>query len=91
MIGDRDRVYLQHILEACGRVIVYTKEADRARFPGHSMLQDAVIRLLEIVGEASKQVSEQARAQMPSVRWADMADMRDRLIHHYFGVDLEVV
>lgn len=81
MIGERDGVYLQHMLEACVRIIDYTREADREAFLSHSMLQDAVIRQLEIIGEAAKQVSEQTRAQMPNVRWADMAGMRDRLIH----------
>jgi hypothetical protein len=55
------------------------------------MVQDATIRNLEVIGEAVKGLSEQTRSRAPGVPWRRIAGMRDQLIHHYFGVDLEVV
>lgn len=53
--------------------------------------QDAVIRNLEIIGEASKNVSPELRDANPDIPWSNMARLRDRLIHHYFGVNLDIV
>ena len=91
MIDDRDKFYLQHILEACVKIGEYTSGFDAESFLKNSVIQDAVIRQLEIVGEATKQVSPKLRADYPQVRWSDIAGMRDRLIHGYFSVDLETV
>jgi len=55
------------------------------------MVQDAVVRNLEIVGEAAKRVAPDLRKQAPGVPWREMAGMRDKLIHDYFGVDLDLV
>lgn len=55
------------------------------------MIQDAVVRNLEVVGEATKQVPEALRARAPELSWREMAGMRDKLIHDYLGVDLSLV
>jgi uncharacterized protein with HEPN domain len=85
-----DSVYLRHILDALERIRVYTREG-RAAFLADPKTQDAVVRNLEIVGEAVKNVSEAVRQAAPEVPWKRIAGMRDILIHAYFGVNLETV
>jgi len=82
--------YLQHVRDALRAVLEYTAEG-RATFLGSRMVQDAVVRNLEVVGEAVKGLDGEMRARAPDVPWRRIAGMRDVLIHHYFGVDLEVV
>lgn len=60
-------------------------------FMQHTLVQDGVIRQLEIIGEAVKQLSSDLRSLHAHIPWKDIAGMRDKLIHHYFGVDLEAV
>lgn len=86
-----DSVYLQHILDAIGRIEEYLLGVDEETFYEQSLVQDGVIRQLEIIGEATKRLSSGMRARCPHVPWQDIAGMRDKLIHDYFGVDLEAV
>lgn len=86
-----DRVYLRHILEGTERIERYLKGVDQSGFREDTLRQDGVIRQLEVIGEAVKQLSEDLRASYEDVPWKDIAGMRDKLIHHYFGVDLDAV
>lgn len=86
-----DRVYLQHMLDAIGTIEIYLTGVDEATFRAQRLIQDGVIRQLEIIGEAVKHLSTVVRSQYPHVPWQDIAGMRDQLIHHYFGVDLDQV
>jgi uncharacterized protein with HEPN domain len=86
-----DLVYVRHILDAIDRIRKYTEGLNQVDFVADEKTQDAVIRQLEIIGEASKQVSAAFRQEHEAIPWSDMARMRDLLIHHYFGVDLSVV
>ncbi len=86
-----DTVYLRHILEAIELIKSYLTDVDDKRFRGTRLLQDGVIRQLEIIGEATKNLSQNVRNMAPEVPWKDMAGMRDKLIHQYFGVDIEAV
>ena len=86
-----DGDYLRGIREAVRRIRMYTEGMTYSRFLADIMTQDAVIRNLEIIGEATKNLSEALRRKYPDVPWKGMAGVRDRLIHHYFGVNLDIV
>jgi uncharacterized protein with HEPN domain len=85
-----DLPYLQHIADSIARIRVYMGAGSEA-FQASTMVQDAVIRNLEVIGEAVKQLSESTRQQAPQIPWRQIAGMRDVLIHNYFGVKLERV
>ena len=91
MSERRDRDSLEDILEASRRARRYTAGMDYAQFVRDSKTQDAVIRNLEIIGEATKRLSDDLRADHEMVPWKNMAGLRDRLIHDYFGVNLDIV
>lgn len=84
-------VYLRHILDAISKVSTYLEGIDRRAFSEKSLIQDGVIRQLEIIGEAVRRLSRDLRDRYPNIPWQDIAGMRDKLIHDYFGVDLETV
>lgn len=85
-----DEVYLRHILECLERIEAYTA-GGREDFMRSHMAQDATVRNLEVVGEATKRLSPEIRSAHPEIPWRNMAQMRDVLIHDYMGVDLEIV
>lgn len=85
-----DRVYLAHIRDALTRIAEYTVDG-REQFIADSRTQDAVVRNLEIIGEAAKRLSESAKERAVDVPWKAIGAMRDKLIHEYFGTDLEIV
>lgn len=85
------QAFLKDILEACDRARSYTENMTYEQFLADTRTQDAVIRNIEIIGEAIKQLPESLRETYPDVSWANAARMRDRLIHHYFGMNLDVV
>lgn len=83
--------YLEHIRESIERIQKYTNGMSEQEFKVNELVQDAVIRQLQIIGEAAKKLSDDVRAEYPNVQWKDIAGMRDKLIHNYFGVDLGAV
>ena len=89
-LGD----YLQHIVEAIERVQRYTEDADEVRFIGDEMMQDAVIRNLEVIGEASRNIEREHpgfAAARPELPLSFAYEMRNVLSHGYFKVDLGIV
>ena len=85
-----DAVYLKHILDAVVKIESYVV-VGREEFTAKSHWQDAVIRQLEIIGEAAKRLSADIRATYPEAPWRRIAGLRDVLIHDYMGVDIAAV
>jgi uncharacterized protein with HEPN domain len=91
-MSERDVLsFLQDMLEAAKRILVYTGGMTFAEFQQDFKTQDAVLRNLEVLGEAAKNIPEQIYLKYPTLPWREMAGTRDRLIHHYFGINLDVV
>ncbi len=89
---ERDNtVYLRHILDAINQVAEYLHGVDEHVFFERRLLQDGVIRQIEIIGEAVRRLSTDLRHQYEHIPWRGIAGMRDKLIHNYFGVDIVTV
>lgn len=82
-----DNLYLEHILECINKILSYSANLTYEEFLKNEMLQDAVVRNLEIIGEASNKISEETKKKNPDIPWKPIIGMRNRLIHDYFGVD----
>ena len=82
------KVFLAHILESIQLVQEYSKGTTQAMFYKNRSLQDAIIRRLEIIGEAVKNLPPAFKEKYPDIPWKKIAGMRDILIHEYFSVDL---
>jgi uncharacterized protein with HEPN domain len=85
------RLFLQDILDAAAKVLAYTEGLSQEAFEDHSMTVDAVLRNLEIIGEAAKRIPPEIRQLAPLIPWRMICGFRDHLAHGYFGLDGDVV
>ena len=89
---SRDKImYLQDIAESCEKILRFTAGLSKSGLIGDVRTYDAVVRNLEIIGEAAKHISEDLRKQMPDIEWRKAAGLRDMLAHAYFGIDNDIL
>ena len=83
--------YLDDILDAAGKIEIFTRGMSYEEFSGDDKTVYAVTRALEVIGEATKCIPHQVRERDPSLPWSEMAGMRDKLIHAYFGINRAII
>lgn len=86
-----DLVFIKHILESIGAIEEFSKGMNRKELASSRLKQSAIVREIEIVGEAVKNVSVGLKDKNKDVEWKAIAGTRDKMIHHYFGVDLDII
>ena len=85
------KCYLQDILDAIEKIKKYTAKVDYEMFSKNEMMIDAVLMNIAIIGENVKKIPEDVKERYPDIPWKDIAGMRDKVIHDYFGVDVNIV
>lgn len=84
------KIFIEHIIESIELIETYAQKKTYREFKNSTQLQDSIIRRLEIIGEAIKNIPKKVRQRYPSIPWKKVAGMRDILIHEYFGVDMRL-
>lgn len=88
---SRDEAFMLDILLAAKDALAFVRGLDRESFDASTLHQNAVVRVLEIIGEAAKHVSQETQDAHPEIPWRETSGMRNKLIHEYFDVDLDEV
>jgi len=86
-----DKIYLQHVLDSIKNIENFIEDIEEKKFIKNILVQSAVIRQLEIIGEAVKKLSTDLKIRYKNIPWKDIAGLRNKLIHDYFGVDINLV
>lgn len=86
-----DLVFIEHILDSISAIETFSKGLTKERLVSDRLRQSAIIREIEVIGEAVKNVSKNLKAKHKEIEWKEIAGTRDSLIHHYFGVDLDII
>lgn len=86
-----DQLYLQDIFDSLLKIENYTNEISYEKFVSSDEKIDAVVRNLEVIGEAAKNVSSDIQKTIPEIPWKSMIEMRNKVLHEYFGVDIEIL
>ena len=90
-MSKSDFVFLNHILDAITQIEIYTAGLSYRQFTEDRLVQDGVVRQLEIIGEAVRSLSDEFRAEHPSMPWHHIVGLRNRLIHAYFDINLGII
>ncbi len=84
-------VFIKHILVSIKDIESFSKGLSKDKFVKDNLRQNAIIRKIEIIGEAVKNLSDSFKNKYSEVLWKEIAGTRDKIIHHYFGVDLDII
>jgi uncharacterized protein with HEPN domain len=90
-MNKNDLAYIDHILDCIRKIQRFSKGLDLNKFSQDELAQDAIIRNIEVIGEASKKISADTKKVYSEIPWIEITGMRDKLIHDYLGVDTQVV
>jgi len=85
------KLYLNDILKAIDKIDRYTQDIEIDAFKADDMRVDSVLHNLMIIGEAVKNIPDDVREKEPEIRWRDIGRFRDRVVHHYFAIDLDII
>lgn len=91
MIEKNDLVYIKHILESIKNINNFSKGMNKEELFSNRLKQSAIIREIEIIGEAIKNISEPLKIKYKQIEWKKIASTRDKITHHYFGIDLNLI
>ena len=91
MTIKNDSVFIEHILDSINAIENFSMNLNREELTSNRLKQSAIIREIEIIGEAVKNISESLKNKHPEIEWKEIVGTRDKMIHHYFGVDLNIV
>jgi uncharacterized protein with HEPN domain len=91
MSEKKDLVFIKHVMESIDAVIEFSRGITKRELAISRLKRSAIVREIEVIGEASKNVSEGTKNRYKDVRWKEIAATRDKMIHHYFGVDLDIL
>src|SRR5712691_7633387 len=90
-MNPRDRIRLQHLADALNSAIRFAQGRQRGDLDSDEMLLFALVRAIEIAGEAASQVTAETRAQLPDLPWTSIIGMRNRLVHAYFDINRDIL
>ncbi len=91
MSKRNDDLLIEDIISSCSKILKYTNDISEEAFKNDDKTIDAVIRNFEIIGEASNKLSEDLKEKNPQIDWFKMTGLRNRLIHDYMGIDLNII
>ena len=86
-----ESLYIYDILECCDTIASYIADVSDIEFQNNKMMQDALVRNIEVIGEAAKNLSKELRDDNPEISWSQIMRMRDKIVHHYFRINLDFV
>jgi uncharacterized protein with HEPN domain len=85
------RLYLDDLIEACEKIVLFLRERDISAFSNDEMLHDAVVRNLEVIGEAVAHIPDHVKSQAPGIDWVNIKGLRNIIAHRYFELDEDVL
>lgn len=91
MTEKDDVVFIEHILDSIEAIEKFSKGITKEELSSNRMKRNAIVKEIEIIGEAIKNVSKETRDKYKEIRWKEFVGARDKMIHHYFGIDIDIV
>ena len=91
MNEKEDLIFIEHIIDSIDAIADFSKEMSKGAFLSSRLKQSAIVREIEIIGEAAKNISEKLKKEHSEIEWKEISATRDKMIHHYFGVDLDII